>query len=154
MCCLVYLFACAFAFPVFLIPSLTVCVFSFPFFLRARWSSFPPFQNPQLSLTFSLPVLLPLSVMQTHSHLHPRSHPVHPPQSCVVFSLCPPAWLCAAATMPGARRWGHSPQESYRPDWTSTIPTTIQWTNSPVASPPPAHYIFNHSEDDITSVPM
>lgn len=89
MCCLVYLFACAFAFPVFLIPSLTVCVFSFPFFLRARWSSFPPFQNPQLSLTFSLPVLLPLSVMQTHSHLHPRSHPVPPPQSCVVFSLCP-----------------------------------------------------------------
>lgn len=66
-----------------------------------------------------------LSVMQAHSHLLLHSHPLPPPHSCVVFYLSP-AWLCAAATIPGARRWGHSPQETCRPDWTPTIPTTIQ----------------------------
>lgn len=154
-CCLVCLFACVFVFPVWPIPSLTLCVFSLLSFLRARWSSFlfflSSFQSPLLFLSL-FPFLsfspLSLSVMQAHSHLHPRSHPSPSPTFMRSFLSPSPAWLCAAATMPGARRWGHSPRESCRPDWTPTIPTAI---------PPQSTHLPQHTPrlwDGFTSTPM
>lgn len=101
--------------PFLLIASLTMC--SHPS------SSWEPGGPLYYILSFSF-YLSPLWVMQGFFHVYIHAH-----TPTFMFSLLSvsPAWLCASATMPGARRWGHSPQETWRPDWILTIPTTIQW---------------------------
>lgn len=146
--CPVYLFACVFVFPVLLIPSLTLCVFSSLFFLRARWSSFYPFQNSLFFLSFSLPVFLPLSVMQAHSHLHPHSHPVPPPQSSVVFFLCPLHGfvLLPQCQGPADEVTLHRRAAGLTEPRPSPTPSCAERTYRPAASPPPAHYIFSSAQ--------
>lgn len=131
MLCLVYLFASMFVFPVLRFPSLTLCVFSSSFSLRAWWSSFSPFSR----LGF-----LRVSVMQAHSHLHPRSHPVPPPHS----SLRP---LRGFVLLPQCQGPGDEVTLHRRAaGLTEPPPSRAQRTNRPAASPPPSTYICPSSQ--------
>lgn len=105
----------------------------------------PLFQNSLLSLSFSLPVFLPLSVMQTHSHLHPHSHPVPPPHSCVVFSPCPLHGfvLLPQCQGPGDEVTLHGRAAGLTDSRPSPPPSSTQKANRPAPSPPPAHYIVS-----------
>lgn len=133
-CCLllrVYNFKCLLS-PCFQFPRwLTVCSYFCPLFFPVNLVVlFPPFPNllrplSFLFLSFSLPLSCRGSFTSTSTHI---SSPT-PTFMSSLLSLSP-AWLCAAATIPGARRWGHTPRESCRPDQISTIPTGHE-TNSP-----------------------
>lgn len=88
VCCLGYIFSSVclsrFQSPCWL----TVC--SCPcFFLWAWWSSFPLFWIYYVLFPFSSCLSPSLSHAEAHSHLHPCTHPIPPPHSSWVVSLCP-----------------------------------------------------------------
>lgn len=130
-CCCCLLFAlrlCA-------VPSLTHWVFLSLFFPVNLVVLSPPFLNLLRPLSF---LFLSFSLSQScrGSFTSTSTHTSSPTPTFMLSLLSvSPAWLCAAATIPGARRWGHTPRESCRPDQISTIPTGHE-TNSPAACLP------------------
>lgn len=137
----VYIFKCLLS-PCFQSPLLTHCVFLSLFFPVSLVVLFPPFSGFTTSSFLSLPVFFSLSQSCRGSFTSTSTHTSNPTPTFISSRLSvSPAWLCAAATIPGARRWGHTPRESCRPDQISTIPTGHK-TNSPAARLPPAHSIF------------
>lgn len=136
-CCCCLLFAlrlCA-------VPSLTRWVFLSLFFPVNLVVLSPPFLNLLRPLSF---LFLSFSLSQScrGSFTSTSTHTSSPTPTFMLSLLSvSPAWLCAAATIPGARRWGHTPRESCRPDQISTIPTGHQ-TNSPAACLPQCATFF------------
>lgn len=142
-CCLlfrVYILKCLLSLVSSLfVDSLCVLVPVFPVSLVVL---FPPFLNLLRPLSF---LFLSFSFSQScrGSFTSTSTHTSNPTPTFISSRLSvSPAWLCAGATIPGARRWGHSPRESCRPDQISTIPTGHK-TNSPAVHLPQCATFFS-----------